>query len=75
MTNLKIAAVTSILARNMGSDADQMTQFPPSIVNPEGHVLIHSTYERNVSVMKFSDIKTVIKRWYKLERHAVHCSI
>lgn len=77
----------SILARNMGTDADQTTQFPPHkiigniyyvgtrtlssflIVTPQGHILINSTYERNVSVIeksvtqlgfKFSDIKILL---------------
>src|SRR4030095_8167250 len=56
----------SILARNMGSDEDQTTAFPPHkiignvyyvgtrtlssflITTPAGHILINSTYERNV---------------------------
>ena len=56
----------SILARNMGSDDDQTTAFPPHkiignvyyvgtrtlssflITTPAGHILINSTYERNV---------------------------
>jgi metallo-beta-lactamase class B len=77
----------SILARNMGTDADQTTQFPPHkvigniyyvgtrtlssflIVTPQGHILINSTYERNVPVIeksvsqlgfKFSDIKVLL---------------
>jgi metallo-beta-lactamase class B len=77
----------SILARNMGTDADQTTQFPPHkvigniyyvgtrtlssflIVTPQGHILINSTYERNVPVIeksvsqlgfKFSDIKILL---------------
>ena len=77
----------SILARNMGTDADQTTQFPPHkiigniyyvgtrtlssflIVTPLGHILINSTYERNVPVIeksvtqlgfKFSDIKILL---------------
>jgi len=77
----------SILARNMGTEADQTTQFPPHkiigniyyvgtrtlssflIVTPQGHILINSTYERNVPVIeksvtqlgfKFSDIKILI---------------
>src|SRR6202521_4719367 len=74
----------SILARNMGTQADQTTQFPPHkiigniyyvgtttlssflVVTPQGNILIDSTYERNVPVIrksveqlgfKFSDIK------------------
>lgn len=77
----------SILARNMGTEADQTSQFPPHkvvgniyyvgtrtlsaflITTPEGHVLINTTYERNVPVLeksvsdlgfKFSDIKIVL---------------
>ena len=56
----------SILARNMGTEADQTTAFPPHrvigniyyvgtrtlsaflVTTPEGHILINSTYERNV---------------------------
>jgi metallo-beta-lactamase class B len=56
----------SILARNMGSDADQTTAFPPHkiignvyyvgtrtlssflVTTPAGHILINSTYDRNV---------------------------
>ena len=59
----------SILARNMGSDEDQTTAFPPHriignvyyvgtrtlssflITTPAGHVLINSTYERNVNTI------------------------
>jgi metallo-beta-lactamase class B len=78
---------SSILARNMGTDADQTTQFPPHkiigniyyvgtrtlssflIATPQGHILINSTYERNVPVIeksvsqlgfKFSDIKILL---------------
>ena len=78
---------SSILARNMGTDADQTTAFPPHkiigniyyvgtrtlssflIVTPQGHILINSTYERNVPVIeksvsqlgfKFSDIKILL---------------
>ena len=77
----------SILARNMGSDADQTTAFPPHrvagnvyyvgtrtlssflITTPAGHILINTTYERNVrtiekSVMqlgfKFADVRIVL---------------
>ena len=77
----------SILARNMGSDADQTTAFPPHkvignvyyvgtrtlssflITTPQGHILINSTYERNVRTIeqsvaalgfKFSDIKILL---------------
>ena len=56
----------SILARNMGTEEDQTTAFPPHkvigniyyvgtrtlssflITTPAGHILINSTYERNV---------------------------
>jgi len=78
---------SSILARNMGTDADQTTQFPPHkiigniyyvgtrtlssflLVTSQGHILINSTYERNVPVIeksvtqlgfKFSDIKLLL---------------
>lgn len=77
----------SILARNMGSEEDQTTQFPPHkvieniyyvgtrtlssflIATPAGHILINSTYERNVRTIeksvnqlgfKFSDVKMVL---------------
>ena len=77
----------SILARNMGTTADQETPFPPHkivgnvyyvgtrtlssflVVTPQGHILIDSTYERNVSAIKksieqlgfkFSDIKILL---------------
>jgi len=77
----------SILARNMGSEEDQTTQFPPHrvieniyyvgtrtlssfmIATPAGHILINSTYERNVPTIatsvnqlgfKFSDVKMVL---------------
>jgi metallo-beta-lactamase class B len=77
----------SIVTRNMGSEADQTTAFPPSkiidniyyvgtrtlssylIVTPAGHILIDSTYERNVPVIeksveqlgfKFSDTKILL---------------
>jgi metallo-beta-lactamase class B len=78
---------SSILARNMGTEADQTTAFPPHkiigniyyvgtrtlssflIVTPQGHILINSTYERNVPIIeksvtqlgfKFSDIKILL---------------
>src|SRR5687768_10544972 len=62
----------SILARNMGSDEDQTTAFPPHrvigniyyvgtrtlssylITTPAGHILINSTYERNVRTIEKS---------------------
>ena len=77
----------SILARNMGTEQDQTTQFPPHriigniyfvgtrtlssflIVTPRGNMLLDSTYERNVPVIrksigdlgfKFSDVKILI---------------
>jgi metallo-beta-lactamase class B len=77
----------SILARNMGTTADQETQFPPHrivgnvyyvgtktlssflVVTEQGHILIDSTYERNVPTIrksveqlgfKFADIKIVL---------------
>jgi metallo-beta-lactamase class B len=77
----------SILSRNMGTEADQTTAFPPHkvianvyyvgtrtlssflITTPQGHVLINSTYERNVRTIeksvtalgfKFSDIKILL---------------
>ena len=77
----------SILQRNMGTDADQTTPFPPHkiigniyyvgtrtlssflIVTSQGHILINSTYERNVPVIeksitqlgfKFTDIKMLL---------------
>ena len=83
----QIFTPSSILARNMGTDADQTTQFPPHkiigniyyvgtrtlssflIVTSQGHILINSTYERNVSVIeksitqlgfKFTDIKMLL---------------
>ena len=79
----------SILSRNMGSDADQTTAFPPHqvigniyyvgtrtlssflITTPEGHILINSTYERNVRTIeqsvtelgfKFSDVRILLGR-------------
>jgi len=77
----------SILARNMGTNEDQETAFPPHkivgniyyvgtrtlssflIVTPQGNILIDSTYERNVPVIKksveqlgfkFTDIKILL---------------
>jgi len=77
----------SILARNMGSDEDQTTAFPPHkvigniyyvgtrtlsaflITTPQGHVLINSTYEKNVRTIeksvtqlgfKFTDIRILL---------------
>jgi metallo-beta-lactamase class B len=76
-----------ILARNMGTEADQTSQFPPHkiigniyyvgtrtlssflVVTPQGHILINSTYERNVPVIlksveqlgfRFSDIRILL---------------
>ena len=77
----------SILARNMGSDEDQTTAFPPHkvigniyyvgtrtltsflITTPAGHILLNSTYERNVRTIqrsvtqlgfKFEDIRVLL---------------
>ena len=77
----------SILTRNMGSDEDQTTAFPPHkiignvyyvgtrtlssflITTPAGHILINSTYERNVPTIaksveqlgfKFSDVRILL---------------
>jgi len=77
----------SILARNMGTEQDQTTAFPPHkvignvyyvgtktlsaflITTPAGHILINSTYERNVRTIeesvkklgfKFSDIHILL---------------
>ena len=77
----------SILTRNMGTEEDQTTAFPPHkivgnvhyvgtrtlssflVTTPEGHILIDSTYERNVRTIeqsveqlgfKFSDIKILL---------------
>jgi metallo-beta-lactamase class B len=77
----------SILSRNMGTDEDQTTAFPPHkiigniyyvgtrtlssflITTPAGHILINSTYERNVRTIeksvaelgfKFADIKILL---------------
>lgn len=77
----------SILARNMGTEADQTTAFPPHkvigniyyvgtrtlstylITTKAGHILINTTYERNVPVVqksveqlgfKFTDVKVIL---------------
>ncbi len=77
----------SILARNMGSEQDQTTAFPPHkiigniyyvgtrtlssflITTPDGHILINSTYERNVPTIqesiaklgfKFTDVRILL---------------
>ena len=77
----------SILARNMGTEEDQTTAFPPHkiignifyvgtrtltsflVSTPQGHILINSTYERNVPTIqksaeqlgfKFSDVKILL---------------
>jgi metallo-beta-lactamase class B len=77
----------SILSRNMGSDEDQTTAFPPHkvigniyyvgtrtlssylITTPQGHILVNSTYERNVRTIersvnalgfKFSDVRILL---------------
>jgi metallo-beta-lactamase class B len=77
----------SILSRNMGTDEDQTTAFPPHkvignvyyvgtrtlssflITTPDGHILINSTYERNVRTIeksvaqlgfKFADVKILL---------------
>jgi metallo-beta-lactamase class B len=77
----------SILARNMGTQEDQTSQFPPHkvignvyyvgtktlssflITTAQGHILINSTYERNLPVIqksvadlgfRFSDIKILL---------------
>ena len=77
----------SILSRNMGSDEDQTTAFPPHkiagnvyyvgtrtlssflVTTPAGHILIDSTYERNVRTIeksitqlgfKFGDVKILL---------------
>ena len=77
----------SILARNMGSEEDQTTAFPPHkvigniyyvgtrtlssflIATPAGHILINSTYERNVRTIArsveqlgftFSDVRILL---------------
>jgi metallo-beta-lactamase class B len=71
----------SILARNMGTDEDQTTAFPPHkvigniyyvgtrtltsflITTPAGHILINSTYERNVRTIQ----KSVMQLGFKFE--------
>ena len=77
----------SILARNMGTDQDQTTAFPPHrvigsiyyvgtrtlssylIATPAGHILLNSTYERNVRTIAtsvaqlgftFADVKILL---------------
>jgi metallo-beta-lactamase class B len=77
----------SILSRNMGTEEDQTTAFPPHkvianvyyvgtrtlssylITTPQGHILINSTYERNVHTIeqsvaklgfKFSDVRILL---------------
>jgi len=77
----------SILSRNMGTDEDQTTAFPPHkvigniyyvgtrtlssylITTPAGHILINSTYERNVRTIErsvtqlgftFADIRVLL---------------
>jgi len=77
----------SIFIRNIGTDADQTTAFPPHkvignvyyvgtrtlssflITTPAGHILINSTYERNVPVIeksveqlgfKFADVRILL---------------
>jgi metallo-beta-lactamase class B len=77
----------SILARNMGSEADQTTAFPPHkvignihyvgtrtlssflIATPAGHILINTTYDRNVRTiaksveelgLKFADVRIIL---------------
>jgi metallo-beta-lactamase class B len=77
----------SILARNMGSDEDQTTAFPPHriagniyyvgtrtlssflVTTPAGHILINTTYERNVRTIeksiaqlgfKFTDVRIIL---------------
>jgi metallo-beta-lactamase class B len=70
----------SILARNMGTDEDQTTAFPPHkiignvyyvgtrtlsaflITTAQGHILINSTYERNVRTIE----KSVAQLGFKL---------
>jgi metallo-beta-lactamase class B len=77
----------SILARNMGTEQDQTTAFPPHqvvgnvyyvgtrtlsaylVTTPAGHILINSTYERNVRTIAasvaqlgfvFTDVKILL---------------
>jgi metallo-beta-lactamase class B len=85
--NGKTYTPRSILARNMGTEADRITAFAPHrivgniyyvgtntlssflIATPQGHILIDSTYERNVPTIaksvgdlgfKFSDVKILL---------------
>src|SRR5215468_1991425 len=85
--NGKTYTPRSILARNMGTEVDRITAFPPHriigniyyvgtntlssflIATPQGHILIDSTYERNVPTIeksvtqlgfKFSDVKILL---------------
>src|SRR5215475_7145964 len=85
--NGKTYTPRSILARNMGTEADRVTAFQPHriignvyyvgtntlssflITTPQGHVLIDSTYERNVATIeksvaqlgfKFADVKILL---------------
>ncbi len=71
----------SILARNMGTDDDQTTAFPPHkvignvfyvgtrtlasflVTTPAGHILLNSTYERNVRTIQ----KSVTQLGFKFE--------
>lgn len=77
----------SILARNMGTEEDQTTAFPPHkvianvyyvgtrtlsaylVTTPAGHILINSTYERNVRTiersvaalgLRFADVRILL---------------
>ena len=77
----------SILARNMGTEEDQTTAFPPHkvigniyyvgtrtlsaflITTPQGHILVNTTYERNLPVIeksmadlgfKLADVKIIL---------------
>src|ERR1044072_9198539 len=70
----------SILSRNMGTDEDQTSAFPPHkvigniyyvgtrtlssflITTPAGHILINSTYERNVRTIE----KSIAQLGFKL---------
>src|SRR5262245_37392188 len=70
----------SILSRNMGTEEDQTTAFPPHkvignvyyvgtrtlssflITTPAGHILINSTYERNVRTIE----KSIAQLGFKL---------
>ena len=71
----------SILARNMGTEADQTSAFPPHrvignihyvgtrtlssflITTPQGHILINTTYERNLPVIE----KSIADLGFKLQ--------